>query len=391
MEITTGVFIPEIPDPGAAGGSGWDTKLNAALTMHGARTECGQVFVDDFPGANDAAKLTAAMTYALAQTRVPWIVLPPRVFSTGSTSFTMATGLKIRGPGFWDAPMNEEISSGKGVVGKWSTSCGFGASALWSNAGTVYDVCFSNITFHGGSTSQIFRSTGNMYACEFNNLTFYGCRAAFGDYATGQKFLMTQVEFNGHWNHQGVAGTQYFLGGSDNKLWLGGQINIDVSGTPPSAGAPTIVFDTMSKTNVGYIYMTCRTTWGGVVVSGNSDATMQFYGGSYEGVSQASPAVYCPLTIAGGTSAFFGPWVGQTYHASNIQGVVQQTGGIVHFYSPVYQRGTSAPASFPWLYQTGGVARIYSPVALASGEQMRIRWSSGTTDTIALPANGCTV
>lgn len=379
---------PTLPTVGGSSGT-WGTTLNAAVGTVSSRTECGQVYVDDFAGADDAAKFTAARSHALAQTRVPWIVLPARVFNTGSSTWPIANGLKVRGPGFWNAPMNEEVAAGAGVVGKWQTSCGSGTSALFSATGTVYDVCFSGITFHGGPTSQIFRSTVNAYACQWDNLTFYGCKSAFGDYANAEKFLLTQCDFTGHWNHQGVAGTQYFLGGSDNNLWRGGYINIDVGGTPPSAGAPSIVLDSMSKTNVGYIYMTCRSTWGGVVINGAQECNIAFFGGSYEGVSAASPAAYSPITINGGTNSFFGPWVGQTYSGTT-NGVVTQTGGIAHFYSPVYNRASAAPATYPWLYQTGGTARIYSPVCLTVGEQIRVRWSTGVTDTAALPANGIT-
>src|SRR6478735_544579 len=168
------------------GGLDTDARLTGAQIVQ----------VDTFTGT-DAQKMTAALAYAQAQTRIPWIQLPARTFDTGSTSYNLFTGCKILGAGVDVGCKNLEVASETAVAGKWKTSCGSGASSLLNSTSTMYDVCVSGVAFHGSSTSQIFRSTSNLYACLFNNLTGYGCKYFFGN--PSEKFLMTQVVFSGHW------------------------------------------------------------------------------------------------------------------------------------------------------------------------------------------------
>ncbi len=93
--------------------------------------------------------------------------------------------------------------------------------------------------------------------------------------------------FSGHWTVIGFTDTQFTLGGSDCSLWEGGFINIG----PPSAagnGAPQIIFDYLSKTNVGYMYVTCNNDWGGLTVKGNAKNHVRIWGGSFEEWTRAA-------------------------------------------------------------------------------------------------------
>jgi hypothetical protein len=375
----------------ASGNTSWYSHYSALDTDVRA-LQGGIVKADSFAGANDAAKMTAAMTYAAAQTYRPWIQLPAREFDTGTTSFNMYDGMKICGPGVPSAPKNPEASGGPAnQVGTWRTSCGTGANSLLRASTTVQSVAVTNVSFYlPGGTSQVFRASGGngCYPSVFHNLNMYGGPYFFGN--PTEKFLTTQMVLSGHWQLTVNGDTPFTLGGGDCSLWMSGYANID--GTQGSgAGKPVFDFQSVSKTNVGCIYMTARTDWTGIRIQGDSTRTLSFFGGMYEGQAQANLATRPVFDIQGGNNNFYGIYTGQVSDVSGTaNGVIHQSGGTCNFYGGSYYRGAATSASFPWLYQTGGTARIYGPPMCAqnAAEQIRVRWSSGTTDTLAAHANG---
>lgn len=343
--------------------------------------------VDTFAGANDTAKWNAATAFVQAEDAagryMPWLQIPDRAFNTGSSSFNMFSGLKVVGPGVPIGPNNIQIDE-QLINGKWQTSCGSGASSLFNSTSQMYGIKFVGIVFHGSSTSQIFRSTSNVYAAQFDNLFFYGCKHAFG--SPSEKFLMTQVIFSGHWGFSGCVDTVFTLGGSDNTLWMGGAFaNIDLAQN--GGGAPLCIFNGMSKTDVGKMYVTNRNDWIGVRIIGNNTNDLAFFGGEYEGVSAANPSNYPIFDIQGGSNTFYSIKTGQVASGANANGVIHQSGGQATFYAPAYRRGSATPASFPYIYQTGGTCKINDPVVLTAGEQMRVRTSDGQTLTLAAHRN----
>lgn len=361
---------------GSSGGTGGGTTTSGAFP--------GIVQIDSFAGANDTAKLTAAMAWAQAQTHIPWLQLPYRVFDTGASSFSVFTGLKIIGPGFPYGEQNLEISSGIGVTAYWKTTCGSGASSLLQATTTVYDVIVAGVAFYGASTSQIFRSTVNMYACAFNNLTFYNCKNAFGN--PSEKFLCTQVLFDGHFTCLSFGDTQFTIGGGDCQFkWF---LNADSPTSVAGAGRPIVIFDAFSKVDhSGYLYLTGENDWAGLQIKGSDSCRINFYGGTFEGRAQTTLATRSMIDVQGGHVVMYGPHIGQVSDTASANGAISQEGGTLTLYSPEYWRGSAVSAAFPMLYQTGGVANIEHPKTGVAGEQIRIRWSDGTTQTVALPAN----
>lgn len=363
--------------------AGVERQITAtALAQNGIRQ------LTSFAGANDTARTQAAIDFAASEDAagryIPWFQLPAdRAWNTGSSSFGLASGLKFLGGGFPIGPNNIQIDE-QLVNGKWLTTCGSGASSLWSSTSQMYGIKFVGIVFHGSSTSQIFRSTSNVYAAQFDNLFFYGCKHAFG--SPSEKFLMTQVIFSGHWGFSGCVDTVFTLGGSDNTLWMGGAFaNIDLAQN--GGGAPLGIFNGMSKTDVGKMYVTNRNDWVGVRIIGNQSNDLAFFGGEYEGVSAASPSNYPIFDIQGGSNTFYSIKTGQVASGASANGVIHQSGGQATFYAPAYRRGSATPASFPYVYQTGGTCKINDPVVLTAGEQMRVRTSDGQTLTLAAHRN----
>lgn len=377
--------IAALPASGSTDWYGHYSAIDAAIRE--GVNDGGIVQVESFAGADDGAKMTAALSYAAAQSQIPWVQLPARTFNTGAATYSAFTGMKIMGAGHNVGPKNLEISSGAGVIGKWQTSCGNGAASLIQATGTVYDWIVSGVAFHGGSSSQIFRSTVNSYACQFDNLTFYGCKHAFGSPA--EKFLMTQVIFSGHWTNLAFSDTQYTVGGGDCQLWVGGFLNMN--SPAGGAGKPMMVFDGLGKSNIGYMYLTAEGDWVGLRVTGAGDKHLAFFGGVFEGRSQTNVATRPVIDVQGAAPIFYAPFIGQVDSGSvTVDGCVHQSGGRLVMHDPLYYRGSGEDALFPLLYQTGGTAHIDHPIQSRVGEQIRIRWSTGTTATVALPVNEVT-
>lgn len=347
----------------------------------------GVVQVESFTGT-DAQKMQAALDYAIAERTagryMPWLQLPFRTFNTGSASFILQSGHKILGAGMPFGPMNLELNGGLLTSGKWQTSCGSGASSLLQMTSSASDVMIVGVAFQGASTSQILRSTSNMYPGLLHNLTFYGCKHAVGN--PSEKFLATQVVFSGHWTLLGFTDSQVWVGGSDNFFsWF-------VNGNSPSsvvgAGKPIIVLDSAGKTDLHYCYMTAENDWVGIRVMGGLDRKTTFFGGTLEGRGASNLATRPVLDVQGGIVHLYGTHLGYVSGSSGtVSGVVHQSGGILKMRDIVYLKGTGVAATFPVLYQTAGVARV-SGDSCTSGEQLRVRWSTGVTDAMPLTVNG---
>lgn len=347
----------------------------------------GVVQLDSFSGANDDAKLTAAMSYAAAQTWRPAIQFP-----AGQTTFTTSgrtpySGMKFIGPFGGRGPKNLEISGGAPVSHRVTLNVGSGTSA-WFNGGSndYYDVNFTDLAFHSGNAVSQFwhQPTGTLYACQFESLTFYGFKHIFGNTAT--KALVTQVIFSGHWTIQGIQDQQFHFGGSDNCFWVDNLININTPASGSGSGKFAMVFNGVSKSKFGYIYSTCEGGYGGILHSGSGYGNAMF-GGINEGRNASSPATGPVMSITGGSHTFYGPWFGYVASGGGVNGAVHQSGGSIVMYGPQYKRASSVSATFPMLYQTGGTARIHDAICADSGDQIRVRWSNGTVEALPLIVN----
>jgi hypothetical protein len=364
-----------LPGNWASGNTYTATNQNnveaAANQSTNSLTKYGIVDLDTFAGSTDDAKLTAALTYAAAQTHIPAIRLAARSHSFSTTGRTPFTGMKLQGSEANNGPKNLELGAANAPTQAIITGGVDGSSWFNGASGTWYDVGIRNIAFQAGNTTTQFWSQpgGTLYACEFNSLTFYGFNHVFGSLAN--KALVTQVSFTGQWQVIGGTGVQFHLGGSDCSLWFYGYCNMGNGGSA-NADVFQVIFDTLGKTNVGYLYITCTGGWAGMLLEGGGTG-LNFHGGTYEGLNAGSPATAPPVVITGGNYAFFGSAFDFTTTAN---GVITQSGGTVALYSPSYQPASSSPS--PLIYQTGGSAAIYSPLG-----NPPYRWSDGTTGTLS--------
>lgn len=358
-------LVNDSASPGASRYYGTDaggTKGYFALPGGGGSVGPGCIFLDDMAGANDDAKLTAAISLQQSTDGMPPIVLGARSHSFNQTR-TLYSGLKLVGQstGPKNLEQNPNFVTSRIVLGNSVSS---GASSWWvTPGGNLFDIYMANFAVNGNEGSSVHQfidvTTGSLYACEFHSLAFDFMRSVFG--RKDRKCLLTQVVFSGHWTANNLWDTQFYLGGSDNQLWVGGMINMGPSASALQTGTYAdndyeILFDTLAKTDVGYIYMTALNGWRGIKVTGTGYGSLNFFGGTYEGYNSGSTrAPGTVIRLEGGNGTFYGPHVGQAMMTPDAAegGYVHMTGGEWNFISPHFYHGSTAD-TVPAIYQTGG-------------------------------------
>lgn len=364
------VYIPQNWATGPTGGTPLSADRLNAMEQGIAQAHhlSGGLLLDSFPGDDDA-KLTAAIAAQKSIEGMPAIILSARNHRFNQTR-TLYSGLKLVGSRP-SGPKNLEISSSRLVPSRVTLGPGVssGASSWWVGTGDVFDVFMADFGVSGNSGSSVHQfldfpfTAGTLYSCEFRSLSFDFMRAVFG--RKDRPCAITAVTFSGHWTANNLWDTQFTLGGSDSQLWVGGQINIGPSAHPAQTGTLAdndyqIIFSSLSKTNVGYLYITALNGWRGLKITGNSGFGLFFYGGTFEGYKPtgslaAGPAPGTVIRIEGGSGAFYGPGIGQGMNApdSSERGLVHMTGGEWSFIGASFFRG-SMPETVPCIYQSGG-------------------------------------
>ncbi len=340
-------------------GSYWVNAESTAGIADGTRS------LDSFSGANDDAKLTAAITWQQGATGMPAIRLGARTHTFNQTR-QLYSGLKLVGT--IAGPQNLEQSSGQFVSTRINlgASVTSGTSSWWvTPGGNLFDIYMANFAVQGNAGSSVHQfidvTSGTLYASQFHALSFNFMRGVFG--RKDRKCLMTQVIFSGHWTANNLWDTQFNLGGADNQLWVGGYINIGPSSSPLQTGTYAdndyqLLFDNLTKTDVGYIFTSSLNGWRGLKVTGNSGHGLRFFGGTFEGYKSSNDNLAAPGTVIrleGGSGAFFGPSIGQAMQSPDAAegGPVHMTGGEWTFYSPNFYRSPMADTQ-PCIYHSGG-------------------------------------
>jgi len=304
------------------------------------------------------------LAYAAAQPFIPAIRIPPRdvIFSMSRKPFS---GMKIIGTPA--GPKNLEFENGKFANGRITLNVSVGTSSWMVGSSVLYDVYIADLAFYCTSGKcqfwhQPIDTAPGLYACQFHSLTHFGFQHVFGQ--PTNKAAMTQVYLTGHWTTLGFTDTQYTIGGSDNYFWVGGYLNI--GGPVGGAGKQQIIFDGVSKTDVGKVYITAANGWRGIHILGsNTSGTLNFFGGEFEGQNAHTPCEGNTIRVEGGSAAFWGTWFayGMAMPLSSEHGVFEVTGGNVLIDRPTYDRGESS-SNVPAIYQSGGVLEVRSAYGL---------------------------
>lgn len=350
------------------------------LPSAGSGSLVGYVELDSFTGANDDAKLTAAMSYAAAQSNPPTIRLANRSHSF-STARTLYDGFRLEGPpGYSNAEKSAanmtctvNVSVSNGV---WLTS---------SSGSFTWDVYIGQIAFKGTSTTQFMACTNTgLYCALLRDLSFSGFKSILGSQSS--KLLLSACTFDGYWETNNSYNGAFHIGGSDNTLWSNGML-LDSGTAFNSAGNAAGQFhlwcDYLEKTSIGPLYITCEGNWGGVRVTGpgynsggsNLGGPVWFTSGlRCEGRNAGAPCNGAAIRVEGGMAVFRDSWIAYGMDAPSSMGhspvdagVVHVTGGMVLLDGCTYDRTSGMAETVPFVYVGGGTARVSNQMVGSKG------------------------
>lgn len=377
--------------------SGTVKWVNAAVTggSGDAATPYGRVFLDDYAGANDDAKLTAALTDVSGDTYPRTITLRARAYTFTTANRVAFTGMRIEGPPGYGNP---ERNSGTKTPSRISLSM----SGPWftNPAGNdVFSVSLHQLSFTGDSSASIIGQNGGgtWYCLSMRDIFSSGLRTIIGTQAT--KVLMTAASFTGDWEINNCYNGAFHMGGSDNVFWSDGML-LD-SGTPfNSAGSATgqyhVWFDYMQKSYIGPLYMTAEGPWAGIRITGgsyNSASTniggpLNFVGMRIEGRNTNQPCDGSLVRIEGGYAVFRDCWFGYAMQAPSNQGHSPTDAGAIHVMSSgavlvdgcTYARANGVAETVPFVYSNSTApVRVHNIFAGESWTGLpRVRQNAGS-------------
>lgn len=324
----------------------------------------GGIFLDSYSGTDDA-KLTSAIAaqQAAVGTNMPPIVLPirPLTFNTPRTLYSgcKIIGARVTGQKNLEQSGGQFMGSPEITLGSGITS---GTGSWWNGTGTLFDVYMADfaVAGNGGSSVHQFMDVvntgGSLYACEFRSLSFNFMRSVFG--RKDRLMGFTQVNLTGTWTINNLWDTQLNIGGSDNQLWMAGYVNMGPSSSAAQTGTYAdndyeLMFQSLSNTTVGYIYMTALNGWRGLRVTGAA-SSLTFNGGVYEGYKPtringllSGPAPGTVIRLDDGACTFHGTFIGQGMDNPDVaeDGLVQVNDGEHAFYSPNFYGANMATAN----------------------------------------------
>lgn len=329
----------------------------------------GGVALDSFAGADDDAKLTAAMSYVAAQTVKPPILFSNRQYSFSQSGRTVFSGMKLTGA-FGHGNQQRAANSIPNDIRYTGTGTWWTMPA----GSNVFDVGLYGLSFQGNSGSQ-FMATGTavLWSSVFRDLGFNLWKHVLGN--PSQSMNLTANLFDGWWNVNNAYNTSFTIGGSDNNLWMQGML-LDSPNTTMDNTAYHMRVAYLSKTTIGPLYIT-GDKMSGVLVTGSTDGSanpVTFFGnGRVEGRNKTTPTFGSCIRIDGGRVTFRDWWIAYGASALNTTGhtgeggVITMTGGHALFDGCTYSRATSVAETVPWIYQTGGELRVRDVWACADG------------------------
>ncbi|HET8768107.1 MAG TPA: hypothetical protein VFM86_12360, partial [Pedococcus sp.] len=230
------------------------------------------------------------------------IRLSPRSHTFSQTRTTFS-GLRILGPNVgWQNP---EIANTAGALPQCSVTlnCGNGAKSWLVGTETTYNVMVAGITFKSSNgVTQFYHhpySAGTSYATTLDTLSFYGLKHVLG--LPSDPFSMTLVTTKGSWTCVGVQDTQFSLRGSDNFLWVAGDLNYGWQGA--NQGRYLMRFSNLSKTAVKHLYLTARGGSRAVLVEATTQGGLDFTDCVIEG-QNANDQAMGALIVTKGQASF---------------------------------------------------------------------------------------
>jgi hypothetical protein len=337
--------------PGTGGGGGGGTSTIGDL---------GAVLLDSFTGADDDAKLTAALSAIAADTYPRAIQLTNRQYSFATVNRVPFDGMKIMGPRGYGNP---ERNSGTKTPGRVALS---GNGAWFAPTATTFSVSLHNLSFTGGSSASVIGGTGNWYCLSMQGIFSSGLKSVIGSQAT--KALLTAASFTGDWEINNCYNGAFHMGGSDNAFWTDGMLLDSGTAFASSGGAggqAHIWMDGMDKSYVGPLYITAEGVWTAIRHTGNSfnnvsnnqGGPILYHGLRIEGRNEGASAYGRLISVEGGVAIFNACAINFAMSdPSNAGigrtdlGVIMHTGGQLDVTACNYDRANTVGVTVPFVY-----------------------------------------
>jgi hypothetical protein len=348
-----------------------DTVGSISATVSGgsgdAATPYGRVFLDDFAGGTDDAKLSAALTAVAADTYPRAIQLSARSY-TFATTQTPFTGMRIIGPDGWSNP---ERASNQKMANRITLQTG--STAGWfhyapGSTSQIFSTTFRNLSFVGNSSSTVLtnNANGTWYCVAMSGIYSSGLRSILGTQT--QKFLVTAASFTGDWEINNCYNGAFHIGGSDNVFWSDGMLLDSGTGFNSSGGANGqfhLWLDFCEKSYIGPLYVTAEGAWGGVHVTGpafnstgnNQGGPLNFFGLRLEGRNAGAGCNGAVFRQDGGLAILRDCWVSYGMISPSTPGHSPVDAGLIHHEAGTlivdgctYDRATGVAETVPWVY-----------------------------------------
>ncbi len=341
-----------------------DTITIAAAGSGDAATPYGRVFLDDFAGADDDAKLTAALSATAADTYPRTITLRARQYNFATGNRIAFEGMRIEGPpGYGNPERNSQT--------KMPSRCALTMSTPWflnPLNSDVFSVSFHQMSFTGGSNATVIgqNGSGTWYCLSMRDIFSSGLRTVVGTQAT--KVLMTAASFTGDWEINNCYNGAFHMGGSDNVFWSDGML-LDSGTAFNTAGSANgqyhIWMDGMEKSDIGPLYITAEGPWNGIRISGpgfnstsnNQGGPLVFRGLRLEGRNAGAPCNGSLIRNEGGIVIVRDSWLAYAMgspatpgHSPADAGVVHHASGTLLVSGCTYDRATGVAETVPFVY-----------------------------------------
>lgn len=357
----------------------------------------GKVALDSFTGGSDDANLALAMTYAAAQTHPPIIMLSNKSYAF-TTARTLYSGFRLMGA--LQGISNSEL----GDV-NMATKVTLSTTGTWLNVsgGDVFDGYIGGFTVIGGPSTGFLGSDGSSiwHCCHIRDMSFHQIKTILGTQST--KFLMTASLIDGWWQAQGTYNGGVHIGGSDNRLWMNGGL---VDTTPAyitagsSAGQSHFWFDGLDNSDIGPLYVTVQSSYGGIRVTGSAYnaagppsnlGMVSMRGIVVEGLNAgAGAADGSVIRVEGGIVKIRDAYLGRCMdnpttpgHTPTDAGAIHVTGGALLLDGGTYDKASSIAESVPYVYNNGGLVKVFNTFVGSKGGQWvglpQVATVSGTT------------
>lgn len=324
--------------------------------------QMGIVGFDDpyFKGADDTATMTNVRSYAAAQTYIPAIGFSNRAYGPFTTGLTGFPGERWIGPPGYSNP---EKNGGNGTYHGMKLYTTVNGTFYNVTAANSFTISMENICAVGSSSTQFIGNSGSgsYYCLQMRNFYAAGFKSVLGSQAT--KLLITAGQFDGSWEVNNSYDGAFHVGGSDTVFWPQGML-LDSAAAFVGSGQYHLWFDSMDKSSVGPLYITCEGDWGGVKVSGptspnggSSNAGIVTFapGLKVEGRNPGQPCYGANVLVQGGQVTLPQAWISYGMsspssmgHTPTDKALVDVQGGVAYLEACWYDRATGVAETVPF-------------------------------------------